>query len=347
MFYTALGALQKNDSGLWQMREQRFPVNYRKGVYLAELNLWLDPGSRKSRAFVSHAHSDHALEHREVIATPQTLDLMRVRNLRPGNVQGLRFGEFMELKSGRIKLLPAGHVLGSAQIFAETDSGTFLYTGDFKTRRGLSCEPLELAQADVLVIETTFGRPEYRFPAAESVHSRILEFCHEALSDGVVPVLMGYSLGKAQEILAILGTGNFSIAVHESIAKVCEIYRFHGIDLPRYGRLRGQDLSGCVAVIPPNSDRNKLLGHIPEIRTAVVTGWGLDASARFRYRCDEAFPLSDHADYDELLDYVEQVNPKVVYTLHGSAAGFASDLRARGIEAWSMVSENQLEFGFG
>lgn len=329
------------------MRKGRFPVHYRKGLYLAELSLWLDPDTKKASAFVSHAHSDHAREHREVIATPQTLDLMRVRNLQPGNSRILRFGESMQFKSGRVRLLPAGHVLGSAQLYAETESGTFLYTGDFKTRTGLSCEPMELVQADVLVMETTFGRPEYRFPSAESVHSRILKFCDKALSDGAVPVLMGYSLGKAQEILAILGLGNYSIAVHESIAKVCDVYRFHGIELPRFGRLRGQDLSGCVVVIPPNADRNKYLGHIPVVRTAVVTGWGLDASARFRYRCDEVFPLSDHADYDELLSFVEQVNPKVVYTLHGSAADFASDLRSRGIEAWSLISDNQLEFGFG
>ncbi len=328
------------------MPEKTFPLHYEQGLFLPELNLWLDPSKRVRRAFVSHAHADHARAHQQVIATPQTLALMQARNLRAGETQALPFNRSLDLKGGRIELFPAGHVLGSAQIRVETASGSLIYTGDFKTRKGLSCEAVGCRTADVLVMETTFGLPRYRFPPAESVRADLIAFCRQALVDGCVPVVMGYSLGKAQEILAILRDHAFEIAVHESIARICEVYRFYGIEFPPYGRLRGQNLDGCVVVIPPNADRKRLLNSIPNTRTAVVTGWGLDPSARFRYGCDAVFPLSDHADYDELLAFVESANPKLVYTLHGSAESFAQDLRARGIEDWSLISNNQLELEF-
>ncbi|MCC5835503.1 MAG: MBL fold metallo-hydrolase [Opitutales bacterium] len=329
------------------MPEKAFSLHYKQGLFLPELNLWLDPSKRVRQAFVSHAHADHARAHQHVIATPQTLALMKARNMSAGETQALPFDRSLDLKGGRIELFPAGHVLGSAQIRVETASGSLIYTGDFKTRKGLSCEAAGSRTADVLVMETTFGLPRYRFPSAESVHAELIAFCRQALADGCVPVVMGYSLGKAQEILAILRGQAFDIAVHESIARICDVYRFYGVEFPPYGRLRDQDLDGCVVVIPPNADRKRLLSRAPKTRTAVVTGWGLDPSARFRYGCDAVFPLSDHADYDELLAFVQSVNPKLVYTLHGSAESFAQDLRARGIEARSLISNNQLELEFG
>lgn len=328
------------------MPDPEFPLHYKRGLHLPELGLWLDPSHKVRQAFVSHAHADHARAHQTVIATPQTLALMQARNLKAKNTLALPYGQALDLKGGRIELFPAGHVLGSAQIRVETESASLIYTGDFKTRSGLSCETAETRSADVLVMETTFGLPRYRFPQAEAVHADILAFCRDALATDCVPILMGYSLGKAQEILAVLRGQSFNIAVHESIARICDVYRFYGIEFPPFGRLRDQDLEGCVVVVPPNAERKHLLSRVERPRTAVVTGWGLDSSARFRYGCDAVFPLSDHADYDELFRFVEAVNPKRVYTLHGSAEAFAQDLRAKGIEAWSLISNNQLELDF-
>ena len=98
-----------------------------------------------------------------------------------------------------------------------------------------------------------------------------------------------------------------------------------------------------MIVFPPNAVKSAELEKIGPRRTAILTGWALDSGAKYRSRCDEAFPLSDHADYDELLRYVELVQPKRVLTVHGFAAEFATDLRRRGIEAWALAGENQLE----
>ncbi len=329
-----------------KMRERRGSFRYRRGVYLPEMQMWLDPQRWARLAVVSHAHADHAGRHAAVIASPATLALMRVRGVHPLDARPLEFGAVYDLPGGRIELFPAGHVLGSAQVRVTGDSGTLVYTGDFKLRSSLSCEAAEVRPADVLIMETTFGLPRYRFPPEEEVRADIVRFCRETLAGGAVPVLLGYSLGKAQEILAILAGTGFELIVHKSIARVCRIYQGFGRSLPPHDNMAGQNLAGKVLILPPSASRSSLISRLSNIRTAMVTGWGLDPSARYRFGCDAVFPLSDHADYDDLLRYVERVNPRIVYTLHGSAEAFAQDLRARGVEAWSLISNNQLELPF-
>src|SRR5439155_25430141 len=105
------------------------------------------------------------------------------------------------IRDVQITLIPAGHILGSAQFFLESDAASLLYTGDFKLRAGLSAEPAEWRHADTLIMETTYGLPRYRFPPTAEVIEAMVAFCREALDEGAVPILFGYSLGKAQEIL--------------------------------------------------------------------------------------------------------------------------------------------------
>lgn len=320
------------------------PFEYENGIYLPELDLWLDPGRKRPLAFVSHAHADHARVHERLITSRATLALMRARNSGLREETALPFGEALKLDGGRVELFPAGHVLGSSQIRVLTDSGSLVYTGDFKLRLGLSCERAEIRNAEILIMETTYGHARYRFPPEEEVRQQIIEYCRECLESDIVPVLMGYSLGKAQEILMILKDTGFELVVHDAIMRMNGVYECFDQMIPECAPFQNQDLRGKVLILPPNVDRTRYIDPQLKTKIAVVSGWGLDSSARFRYRCDHVFPLSDHADYDELCQYVEQVNPKVVYTLHGYAEQFAQDLRARGREAWSVISNNQLEF---
>src|SRR5205823_8240804 len=114
-----------------------------------------------------------------------------------------------------------------------------------------------------------------------------------------------------------------------------------------YLRYHPNDLGGKVLICPPSANRSRMLEKIPRKRVAMISGWAVDPNAIYRYQVDAAFPLSDHADYDDLLHYVELVGPKRVFTLHGFAAQFARDLRARGIEAWALTEENQMELILG
>lgn len=319
-------------------------VEYRHGVFLPGTGLWLDPRWPKETAFVSHAHSDHTARHTQTLCSPATARLMQARmggDL--GRLDPIPFGEERVFRGGTITLLPAGHVLGSAQLFLAHRGGTLLYTGDFKLRRGLSCEPAEPRPADTLIMETTFGLPRYRFPPAEETAAAVVKFCREALEDGETPVLLGYALGKAQEILSVLAAAGLPLMVHASIGKLARIYEDFGIRFPPFEPYAAGRSAGHVIVCPPSVNGSRMLRAISPRRVAVLTGWAMDPGAVHRLQVDAAFPLSDHADYPDLLRYVELVSPRRVLTLHGFAQEFARDLRARGIEAWSLTGPDQLE----
>ncbi len=183
-------------------------------------------------------------------------------------------------------------------------------------------------------------------PPCEEVWADLARFVREALEEGLTPMLAAYSLGKAQEVLAGLGkrAPELRFLLHDSAARMTRIYADLGHELPPWLVLEPNSrFEGQVVIAPPNAIRSEQLGKVEKRLTAMISGWGVDPSAKYRYRVDEVFPLSDHADYDDLLRYVEMVAPRQVLTLHGFADEFAADLRRRGWEAWSLTGENQLE----
>jgi DNA ligase-1 len=319
-------------------------VTYRGAVHVPHLDLWLDPPTPQGFSFVSHAHSDHAGKHRETVLSEATSRLMRARlGLSPCE-HVMTFGETREFRGTRFTLLPAGHVLGSAQLHLDDDRNSLLYTGDFKLRPGLSSEAIAWRHADTLIMETTFGKPEFVFPPCEQVLAELVDFCREALEAGEVPVLFGYSLGKAQEILCAVAAAGLRPMLHDAVARMTKIYAELIPDFPAFEEYAAPPLEGSVLICPPNVRRSAMIQRIKNRRLGMVTGWGMTPGAVQRYQVDAVFPLSDHAGYDDLLKYVELVRPKRVLTLHGYAAEFARDLRELGLEAWSLVSPDQLEF---
>ena len=326
-------------------------VRYQRGVYLPSHDLWLDPWDDQPFAFVSHAHADHIGKHREVILSNVTARLMHARL--PDQRRKEHRLDFLQtaadIRPGmRITLYPAGHIAGSAQSFIETDdgAGSLLYTGDFKLRAGLSAEATGWTQADTRSRETTFGLPQFRFPPTEQVLADVVKFCREALEEEEVPVLFGYSLGKSQEILMALSQAGLPAMLHGAVHRMTEVYRELQPDFPHFERYDAANLAGKVLICPPSANQSRMLQKIKARRTAMLTGWALTPGAVHRYQTDACFPLSDHADYPDLLRYVELVKPRRVLTLHGYAAAFARDLRARGVEAWALSEENQMDFSF-
>ncbi|MDI1311700.1 MBL fold metallo-hydrolase RNA specificity domain-containing protein [Prosthecobacter sp.] len=317
-------------------------VTHPRGIYLPEADLWLDPHFGRERAFVSHAHSDHVARHGLTICTEITHQLMVVRKAakKAGIVVSPQMREVFEWEGWKIRLLPAGHITGSAMLHLtrKIDGATLLYTGDYKLRQGLSAERCELMQADTLIMETTFGLPKYHFPPAEDVIAQMLAFVRDTLRDGGIPVLLGYSLGKAQEILCALGDEGLPVMVHPSVAQITEVLAPHLGKLPQWRLFKADEVTGHVLVFPPGS---KL--ELPKMRTAMLSGWAIQASAKYRYGVDLALPLSDHADYPELHETVEMVKPRRIYLVHGSTREFAAELRLRGYDARALGKEDQLE----
>jgi DNA ligase-1 len=319
-------------------------VRFERGVYLPRQDLWLDPWDAKRFAFVSHAHMDHIALHDEIIVSERTARLMQSRLPGERTEHVLPFGERRTVRGFDLMLLPAGHIFGSAQCLLFAGDETLLYTGDFKLRPGKSAEQAEWRQADTLIMETTFGLPRYRFPLTERVVEQVVAFCREAIDDDQVPVLLGYSLGKAQEILCSLEGVGLTPMLHGSVYKMTRIYEEFGQAFCKYVRYNLDDVAGKVLICPPSANRSRILETIPRKRVAMISGWAVDPNALYRYQVDAAFPLSDHADYTDLIRYVELVRPRRVFTIHGFAAEFARDLRERGIEAWALDKENQMEF---
>jgi len=320
-------------------------VRYDRGVYLPQEDLWLDPWDGKPFAFVSHAHSDHIAPHDEIIVSERTARLMQARLPGKRNEHIVAFGERKTIRGLDLMLLPAGHIFGSAQFFLETDNGSLLYTGDFKLRPGRSAEPAEWRKAETLIMETTYGLPRYRLPPTDEVIGQIVAFCRDALETGAVPVLLGYSLGKAQEILCSLTGAGLKPMLHGSVHAMTRIFEQFGQSFCEYERYKADAVAGKVLICPPSANRSRMLEKIRDKRVAMISGWAVDPNAVYRYQVDAAFPLSDHADYTDLLRYVELVQPQRVLTLHGFAAEFARDLRERGIEAWALSAQNQMELG--
>ncbi|PYJ15550.1 MAG: DNA ligase, partial [Verrucomicrobia bacterium] len=318
-------------------------VRYERGVYLAQQGLWLDPWDAKPFAFISHAHSDHIAPHEEIIVSERTARLLKSRL--PGRrvEHILPFGEKRTVQGLDLLLLPAGHIFGSAQFFLFLGDETLLYTGDFKLRPGKSAEQVQWREADTLIMETTFGLSHYRFPPTHDVVDQIVSFCRATIEAGEVPVLLGYSLGKAQEILCSLDGAGLTPMLHGSVYEMTRIYEQFGQSFCKYTRYRANDVAGKVLICPPSANGSHMLERIPRKRVAMISGWAVDPNAVYRYQVDAAFPLSDHADYDDLIRYVELVKPRRVFTLHGFAAAFACDLRARGVEAWALTEQNQME----
>ena len=319
-----------------------------RGLFLPQVNLWMDPQRPKKRAFVSHAHFDHLAPHEEILASPPTARLLKARTPKGTKIREIPFGQPFPLGNGAVlQLTPAGHILGSAMAWVERTKPrrtSLLYTGDFKLREGGSSEVCRPRKADVLVMETTYGLPRYQFPPAGKVMKDILAFCRGAVEDGEVPVLLGYSLGKSQELLAGLAEAGLPILLHPSVHRMTEIYRELGVKFPetQVWKKSAKKTEKAVVIFPPQAAHSVQLRGIAHRRVAAVTGWALAPGANYRLGCDVAFPLSDHADHGELKEMVKKVSPSEIRTLHGFAAEFAAELREEGWNAWPVAGDTQL-----
>jgi Cft2 family RNA processing exonuclease len=298
------------------------------GLKLTKPDLAIDFPRRQPRAFISHAHADHMARHQYALCTPATAVLYQLRlGKRP--VREMPYRDTIEWGGVRLTTYPAGHCLGSAMLLAEDNDQSLLYSGDFKLRASLTAQPAELVHADVFVLESTFGRPEYRLPDRNSVTARFLELVEKTLGDGAVPMVVAYALGKSQEVTKILTEAGFPVVQHGTIYPISQAYEQLGMPLGNYRRWAGRLEPGEVVVVPPGGSVD-VPG--PIVRFA-LTGWAQDERAKYRLKVDHALPLSDHADYDELLEAVERVGAKKVFCTHGPES-FVDCLRQRGVNAW-------------
>jgi DNA ligase-1 len=322
-------------------------VRFKRGIYLPEPDLWLDPWDAKPRAFVSHAHADHFARHQSLLCSEVTGSLIRRRfRLAENRVESVPFQIPLVCDGFRLRLLPAGHIPGSAMLHVTriSDNSTLLYTGDFKIRRSRTAENVNFLTADTLVMETTFGLPGYEFPNPLEVEAAVLRFVHDGFSDAQTPVLLAYSLGKAQEALALLTEHEIPTLLHPAAAEMTRACRDAGVPgLPEPVEFDGHAPPGHVVIAPPHAVRTNLLKGLTSKRIAMLSGWAMQPGAKFRYGVDAMIPFSDHADHPGLLECIQRVRPRRILTVHGFAGEFAAELRSRQMDAWCAMGGDQLE----
>ena len=334
-----------------------------KSLFVEAIGLWIDSMRERDRCYVSHGHSDHAREHRVVIASPNTARICRerfrkrdagkpvqtsmIRRIEPERYavefEEHAFNDPWHEGAHELTLFSAGHVLGSSQLMIEGERGRFVYTGDFKLAPSLTVEPPEVKRCDVVLMECTYGRPHYVFPPRDEVAAEMVAFARDALGGGCVPVFFAYSLGKAQEAMAILGQAGIPLVVHGAVDSLARVYEACGVKLPPYVPYHAESFAGDAALIwPPGGKTLPKALRGRTVRSAVLTGWTVDRGGFYRYGTDRGFALSDHADYPALLRYIELAQPRKVLLNHGWR-DFVHRLRALGIDAEYLEHHAQLE----
>ena len=312
------------------------------GLYCVPGEFYIDPSRAVDRAVVSHGHADHARPgHGAVLATPDTLAIMRARfgEDRAGDVQEpLPYGQSVIRNGVRITLLPAGHVLGSAQVALEWRGSRIVVSGDYKRRRDPTCAAFEPMECDVFVTEATFALPVFRHPPAEHEVRRLLDSV--ALFPERAHVVGAYALGKTQRIIALLREAGWDrpIYLHGAVEKLCTVYEELGVPLgdlrpvPK-GLKRGHPpiLAGEIVIAPPSAEATPWARRLADPVTCAASGW-MTVRQRARLRGVE-LPLivSDHADWDELLDTIAEVRAPEIWVTHGRDDALVHALSLRGI----------------
>ena len=317
-------------------------IELNKGIRIVGTELWLDSTKARPLGFISHAHGDHTGKHQQVIATPATWSLCRHRLGSKPQITPLEFRKPHSVDGLTIELLPSGHILGAAQILIQNGQ-RIVYTGDFKLKPNRTADLAEVLPCDVLIMECTFGRPQYVFPPADEVERRVIEFIESAFEDREVPILLAYAMGKSQEVLKFLGDRGYTVCLSKQTMEVVKLYESCGVTFKNYERFENGNLHRRVVLIPPYLARTRMVERIPNRRTAVLTGWAMDGETKHRFGVDEAIPMSDHADFEELNDYVDRARPSQIYTVHG-APDFAQHLRRRGFRAEHLAPGTQRAF---
>jgi putative mRNA 3-end processing factor len=290
------------------------------GIYIPAADAWIDPSQPVPRALITHGHADHARGgHGTVLATAETLAIMEVR-YGPQRGQTIAYGETLRIGDVDIRYVPAGHVLGSAQIVLEHGGERIVVSGDYKRRPDPTCAPFEPVPCDIFVTEATFGLPVFRHPDTSAEMDRLLATLH---ANPERCVLVGaYALGKAQRlIMELRGRGHAApIFIHGAMQKLCDLYVSFGLDLgeliPATG-LKPAAMAGAIVVAPPSALNDRWSRRLPDPITAMASGWMRVRQRARQKNVELPLIISDHADWDELTDTLIEIAPSEVWVTHG------------------------------
>ncbi|MDX2277802.1 MAG: ligase-associated DNA damage response exonuclease [Hyphomonadaceae bacterium] len=311
------------------------------GLCCPEGDFHIDPVRPVERAIITHGHSDHARAgHGRVLATPETLAIMAERYGAEfaGETQALGYGETIRQGGVTVRLAPAGHVLGSAQVVVEAGGARAICSGDYKRRRDPTCPPFEVIPCDVFISEATFALPVFRHPESEEEIAKLLRSV--AAHPERAHLVGAYALGKAQRVICLLREAGYHepIYIHGAMQRLCDLYQRFGVEL---GELRPTTLQsgeknafkGAIVICPPSAMADRWSRRFPDPVDCFASGW-MSIKQRAKQRGVE-LPLiiSDHADWDELTRTVKDVSPGELWITHGRDDALARWAELEGVKA--------------
>jgi len=307
-------------------------IKYKDGNLYCELaDIWIDPSKPVKRALLTHAHFDHfTFGCEEYLSTYETSILLKERVGDNIKIKTFDYGEEFKINGINISFHPSGHILGTSQIrfiFAEEK---WLISGDFKLQKDETCKQYEIVKTDYLISECTFGLPIFKWEATNKIANDISKWIIN--SPDKTSLLFCYSLGKAQRLLNEISQTNFKgdIYSHESIYKMNSCYRELGIDIKDTIKIENKkkidELKGSLILLPPSLSKGSYLKNFKNIQTAFASGWMSIRALRKRSGYDKGFPISDHADWDGILEVVKNSEAKNVFFHHGDSEALSKYL---------------------
>jgi len=320
-----------------------------QGIYIRPADAWIDPSLPADRALITHGHADHARGgHAKVWATPETLAIMA---LRYGPQQGapVAYSESMRLGGVDISFVPAGHVLGSAQIVLDHAGERVVVSGDYKRRADPTCACFQPVPCDIFVTEATFGLPVFRHPECAGEIDRLLAVLN-ASPDRCV-LVGAYALGKAQRVIAELRRQGHEqpIYIHGALERMCRLYEEHGVGLGELILATGVPaaaMRGHVVVAPPAALNDRWTRRLPEPITAMASGWMRIRQRARQKNVELPLVISDHADWCELTDTISELAPNEIWVTHGREEALVhwamtQQMRARALELVGREDEDE------
>jgi putative mRNA 3-end processing factor len=308
-----------------------------KGIFCAGGNFYIDPWKPVDDAVITHAHSDHAYwGNKHYLAHHLSREVLLYR-LGDIQLQTVEYGETIMKNGVQISLYPAGHVIGSAQVRVEYQGQVWVVSGDYKVENDGVCAPFEPVKCHHFISECTFGMPVFQWRPQQATFNDINSWWRTNLEQGLATVIVGYSLGKSQRILQNLDLAIGKVFTHGVIENTNEALRRNGIILNLTERITPEsvkeEVRKGIILAPPSSVGTLWMRRFLHYSFGYCSGWMALRGAKRRRAADRGFVLSDHADWDGLINAIDATGCECVYLTHGYTAAFSRYLGEIGFNA--------------
>ncbi len=314
-----------------------------KGLYCRQGNFYIDPWKPVDRAIITHAHSDHMRAGSKWYLCHYYTKPLLLARLGEHPVQTVEWNETVDMNGAKVSLHPAGHIIGSSQIRVEYKGEVWVVSGDYKIKDDGISGAFEPVKCNVFITESTFGLPIYKWKPQADIYDDIKSWIGRNKEKGVSSVLIAYSLGKGQRVLQPVSEMTDTIYVHGAIANMQRALEESGWNFPQVERITPETpkskLAGSVVIAPPSADGTPWMKKFSPFAVGVCSGW-MQVRGSFRRRnADAGFALSDHADWDGLLEAIHATEAEKVYATHGFQSALSRYLNEHGIEAGEVHTE--------